>query len=119
MIKKISSNDARKKRHAKIRNKLSGTPESPRLCVFRSNINIYAQIIDDASGRTLVSASSLEKDFDAAGAKKDIAKKVGIAIAKKAVAANIKTVVFDRGGYQYHGRVKELADGAREGGLEF
>ena len=119
MIKKISSNDARKKRHARIRSKLSGSPEFPRLCVFRSNKNIYAQIIDDVSGKTLVSASSMEKDFEAGGSKKEIAKKVGIAVAKKAVAADIKAVVFDRGGYQYHGRVKELADGAREGGLEF
>ena len=119
MIKKISSNEARKKRHFRIRNKLSGTPEIPRLCVFRSNTNIYAQIIDDVNGKTLVSASSLEKGFDADGTKKEIAKNVGIAIAKKAVAAGIKTIVFDRGGYQYHGRVKELAEGAREGGLEF
>jgi large subunit ribosomal protein L18 len=119
MIKKISSNSARQKRHARIRNKLSGTSESPRLCVFRSNKNIYAQIIDDISGKTLVSASSLEKDFEAGESKKETAKKVGAAIAKKAVEANIKSVVFDRGGYQYHGRVKELADGAREGGLEF
>ena len=119
MIKKVSSNEARLKRHSRIRNKLSGTPEYPRLCVFRSNVNIYAQIIDDVSGKTLVAASSLEKGFDATGTKKETAKKVGIAIAKKAAAANIKTVVFDRGGYQYHGRVKELAEGAREGGLEF
>ena len=119
MIKKISSNDARKKRHFRIRSKLSGSPEIPRLCVFRSNTNIYAQIIDDVNGKTLVSASSLEKGFEKAGTKKEVAKKVGLAIAKKAVAADIKTIVFDRGGYQYHGRVKELADGAREGGLEF
>ena len=119
MIKKISSNDARKKRHARIRNKLAGTPETPILCVFRSNSNIYAQIIDDVSGKTLVSASSLEKDFEAGENKKETAKKVGVALAKKAAAADIKAVVFDRGGYQYHGRVKELADGAREGGLEF
>ena len=119
MINKISSNDARKKRHARIRSKLSGNPEMPRLCVFRSNKNIYAQIIDDVNGKTLVSASSLEKEFEAGENKKESAKKVGIAIGKKAVEANIKTVIFDRGGYQYHGRVKELADGAREGGLEF
>ena len=119
MIKKVSSNDARIKRHGRIRTKLSGTPETPRLCVFRSNANIYAQIIDDVNGKTLVSASSLEKDFEAGESKKESAKKVGIAVAKKAAAANIKSVVFDRGGYQYHGRVKELADGAREGGLEF
>ena len=119
MIIKVSSNEARKKRHARIRSKLSGTPEAPRLCVFRSNANIYAQIIDDASGRTLAAASNLEKGFEAGESKKESAKKVGLSIAKKAAEANIKTVVFDRGGYQYHGRVKELADGAREGGLEF
>ena len=119
MIKKISSNEARKKRHARMRSKLAGTPETPRLCVFRSNSNIYAQIIDDVNGKTLVSASSLEKGFEAGASKKESAKKVGIAVAKKAVEANIKSVVFDRGGYQYHGRVKELAEGAREGGLEF
>ncbi|MCL1858207.1 MAG: 50S ribosomal protein L18 [Oscillospiraceae bacterium] len=119
MINKISSNDARKKRHMRMRSKLSGTPETPRLCVFRSNSNIYAQIIDDVNGKTLVSASSIEKDFEAGATKKETAKKVGTAVAKKAVAADIKTVVFDRGGYQYHGRVKELAEGAREGGLEF
>ena len=119
MINKISSNDARKKRHKRIRSKLSGSTETPRLCVFRSNKNIYAQIIDDVTGKTLVSASSLEKDFEAGESKKETAKKVGAAVAKKAVEANIKTVIFDRGGYQYHGRVKELAEGAREGGLEF
>ena len=119
MIKKVSSNDSRKKRHARLRSRLSGTAEMPRLCVFRSNSNIYAQIIDDINGKTLVAASSLEKDFDRNGTKKEIAKKVGAAVAKKALEANIKTVVFDRGGYQYHGRVKELAEGAREGGLEF
>ncbi|MCL2815182.1 MAG: 50S ribosomal protein L18 [Oscillospiraceae bacterium] len=119
MIIKISSNEARKKRHAKIRNKLSGTPEVPRLCVFRSNANIYAQIIDDVSGKTLAAASSLEKGFEAGGSKRESAKKVGLALAKKAAEADIKTVVFDRGGYQYHGRVRELAEGAREGGLEF
>ena len=89
MIKKVSSNDARKKRHMRIRSKMSGTPEVPRLCVFRSNKNIYAQIIDDVSGKTLVSASSLEKGFEAEGTKKEVAKKVGLAIAKKAVAADI------------------------------
>ena len=119
MIKKVSSNDARKKRHARSRSKLAGSPERPRLCVFRSNSNIYAQIIDDVNGKTLVSASSLEKGFEAGESKKESAKKVGIAVAKKALEADIKTIVFDRGGYQYHGRVKELAEGAREGGLEF
>ena len=119
MIIKISSNEARKKRHAKIRKNLFGTPEVPRLCVFRSNANIYAQIIDDVRGRTLVAASSLEKGFEAGDSKKESAKKVGLALANRAAESNIKTVIFDRGGYQYHGRVKELADGAREGGLEF
>jgi len=119
MIKKVSSNEARVKRHARIRKKISGTAETPRLNVFRSNANIYAQIIDDAGGRTIAAASTLEKDFAGGGTKKEQAKKVGIAVAKKAAAAGVKQVVFDRGGYQYHGRVKELADGAREGGLEF
>jgi len=119
MIKRVSSNEARLKRHARIRRKISGTAEAPRLNVFRSNANIYAQIIDDASGVTLVSASTLEKDFEGGGTKKEQAKKIGLAVGKKAVAAGIKKVVFDRGGYQYHGRVKELAEGAREGGLEF
>jgi len=119
MIKKTSSNDARLKRHTRMRSKVSGTPEAPRLNVFRSNSNIYAQIIDDVNGKTLVSASSIEKGFDGNGTKKENAKRVGTAIAKKAADANIKNVVFDRGGYQYHGRVKELAEGAREGGLEF
>lgn len=119
MINKVSSNDARLKRHARIRVKLSGTSEVPRLNVFRSNKNIYAQIIDDVKGKTLVAASNIEKDFDNSGSKKEISKKVGLALAKKAAEANIKQVIFDRGGYQYHGRVKELADGAREGGLEF
>jgi large subunit ribosomal protein L18 len=119
MIKKFSSNEARVKRHARIRVKISGTPELPRLNVFRSNANIYAQIIDDVNGKTLVSASTIEKGFDGSGSKKESAKKVGNAAAKKAVAAGIKQVIFDRGGYQYHGRIKELAEGAREGGLEF
>ncbi len=121
MIKKFSSNEARIKRHRRLRVKISGTAESPRLNVFRSNANIFAQIIDDSKGVTLVSASTIEKGFDRenAGTKKEAAKKIGLAIAKKAIAAGIKNVVFDRGGYQYHGRVKELAEGAREGGLEF
>ena len=119
MIKKVSSNETRKKRHLRVRNKISGTAEVPRLNVFRSNIHIYAQIVDDVKGMTLVSASTLEKDFDNSGTKKEKAKKVGMAVAKKALAAGIKQVVFDRSGYQYHGRVKELAEGAREGGLEF
>jgi len=119
MVKKISSNLARKRRHERVRTKISGTSEVPRLNVFRSNAHIYAQIIDDSSGKTLVSASTLEKNFEKSGTKKENAKKIGIAVAKKALEAGITQVVFDRGGYQYHGRVKELADGAREGGLKF
>lgn len=119
MIKKPESNKARIKRHMRIRNKITGTPETPRLNVFRSSKHIYAQIIDDVSGKTLVSASSLDKDFEGAGANKEAAKKVGQQIGKKALESGISTVVFDRGGYLFHGRVKELADGARESGLKF
>jgi large subunit ribosomal protein L18 len=119
MIKKVSSNAARLKRHARIRRKISGTAEAPRLNVFRSNAHIYAQVIDDVSGKTLAAASTVEKNFESGGTKKEQAKKVGIAVAKAASAKGIKKVIFDRGGYQYHGRVKELAEGAREGGLEF
>jgi large subunit ribosomal protein L18 len=119
MIIKKDSNKARQRRHRRVRAKISGTPECPRLNVFRSLTHIYAQVIDDVNGVTLASASSLEKDFDASGAKKEQAKLVGGAVAKRAIEAGIKQVVFDRGGYQYHGRVKELAEGAREGGLQF
>ena len=119
MIKKVSSNKARLKRHARIRRKISGTAETPRLNVFRSNSGIYAQIIDDVSGKTLAAASTLDKGFDGGGTKKEQSKRVGEAIAKKAADAGVKRVIFDRGGYQYHGRVKELAEGARESGLEF
>ena len=119
MVKTFDKNAQRMKRHTRVRGKISGTPERPRLNVYRSNANIYAQIIDDVNGVTLASASSLSKDFDADGGNKDGAKKVGEQIAKNALAKGIKNVVFDRGGYLYHGRVKELADGAREGGLSF
>ena len=119
MIKKTSSNVARLKRHNRVRSKISGTPEMPRLCVFRSLKNISAQIIDDTTGNTLVAASSLEAAFEGLGSNKEAAKKVGLMVAEKALAKGIKTVVFDRGGYVYHGRVQELAEGAREGGLEF
>jgi large subunit ribosomal protein L18 len=119
MIKKISSNEARVKRHIRVRNKISGTPECPRLNVFRSTNHIYAQIIDDVSGVTLASASSLGKEFEGNGGNTEGAKKVGLMIAKAAADKGVKEVVFDRGGYLYHGRVKELADGAREGGLQF
>ncbi len=120
MIKKVNSNVARLARHARVRKKVSGTSSIPRLCVYRSLKNIYAQIIDDTTGNTLVSASSLDAELKANyGGNKDAAKAVGEAVAKKAVEKGIKTVVFDRGGYVYHGRVAELAEGARQGGLEF
>ncbi len=118
MVSKSNSNKARLKRHARIRNKISGTPECPRLNVFRSLKNIYAQVIDDVNGVTLVSASSLELS-DTYGGNKDAAEQVGKLVAQKAVEKGIKEVVFDRGGYVYHGRVAALAEGAREGGLEF
>ena len=119
MVKKLDSNAARLKRHKRVRAKISGTPERPRLNVFRSAKHIYAQIIDDVSGKTLVSASSLEKDFACEGTKTDAAKQVGVNVAERAKAKGIENVVFDRGGYVYHGRVKALAEGAREGGLQF
>lgn len=119
MIKRPDTNAQRLKRHKRVRGKISGTPERPRLNVFRSETNIYAQVIDDVSGKTLCAASSLEKGFDASGTKSESAKKVGLAVAERAKAAGITTVVFDRGGYVYHGRVQALAEGAREGGLEF
>ena len=119
---KESRNDKRVARHQRIRKNLYGTPEKPRLCVYRSNKNISAQIIDDVSGTTLVAASSLDKDLKAEvanGGNKEAAKKVGAALAKKAAAKGIEEVCFDRGGFLYHGRVAELAAGAREGGLKF
>jgi large subunit ribosomal protein L18 len=119
MIKKFDSNKARLKRHKRVRRKISGTAEIPRLDVFRSAKHIYAQIIDDVAGKTLVSASSLTKGFEADGGNKEGAKAVGKALAEVAKAKGITKVVFDRGGYLFHGRVKELADAARDGGLEF
>ena len=119
MIKRPNTNAQRLKRHKRVRAKISGTPEMPRLNVFRSEANIYAQIIDDTKGVTLVSASSLEKGFEGAGNNCEAAAKVGEAIGQRAKDKGIDTVVFDRGGYIFHGRVKELADGAREGGLNF
>ena len=115
MVKKPDSNKARLKRHMRVRAKISGTPERPRLSVFRSAKHIYAQIIDDVNGVTLASASSMEKGFEGFGGNKEAARKVGEA----ALAKGISEVVFDRSGYIYHGRVKELAEGAREGGLKF
>ena len=119
MITKQDTNKARLQRHKRVRGKISGTAECPRLCVYRSNANITAQVIDDVAGVTLVSATSLEKDFGMYGGNKDAAKKVGKLVAERALAKGIENVVFDRGGYLYHGRVQELADGAREGGLKF
>lgn len=122
MIRKLDKNTIRKKRHWRMRNHLSGTPERPRLNVYRSSINIYAQIIDDVAGNTLASASTLEAEIKsqiAGKSKKEAAKIVGVAIAKRAKAKGIEKVVYDRGGYIYTGRVAELAAGAREGGLEF
>ena len=119
MIKKKDTNAARIKRHKRVRKNISGTAERPRLNVFRSLNHIYAQVIDDTKGVTLVSASSMDKGFDGNGGNIEGAKAVGKAVAEKALAAGIKAVVFDRGGYVYHGRVAALAEGAREGGLEF
>ena len=119
MVKKFDRNAQRLKRHVRVRAKISGTPERPRLNVFRSNANIYAQIIDDVNGVTLASASTLEKDFEGAAGNAEAAKKVGLKIAERAKDKGITEVVFDRGGYIYHGRVAALAEGAREGGLEF
>ncbi|CDZ23340.1 50S ribosomal protein L18 [[Clostridium] cellulosi] len=119
MIVKPDGNKARLKRHKRVRAKIKGTAERPRLNVFRSLNHIYAQIIDDEKGVTLAAASTLDKDINGYGGNKEAAKKVGLAIAKKAADKGITTVVFDRGGYLYHGRIKELAEGAREGGLKF
>ena len=119
MIKRPNTNAQRMKRHKRVRGKISGTPERPRLNVFRSETNIYAQVIDDVNGVTLVSASSLDKDFEGKGGNIEAARKVGQMVAERAKAKGIDTVVFDRGGYVYHGRVQALAEGAREGGLDF
>ena len=119
MITKQDKNQVRKKRHGRVRAKISGTAQRPRLNVFRSNKNIYAQLIDDVAGVTLVSANTKEKDFEGAGSNVEAAAKIGETIAKRAVEKNITAVVFDRGGYLYHGRVKALAEAARENGLEF
>lgn len=119
MVNKPDKNKARLKRHRRVRAKISGTASCPRLNVFRSSKHIYAQLIDDVKGVTLVAASSMDKDFEGFGGNKEAARKVGQLIGKKAVEQGIETVVFDRGGYLYHGRVQELADGARESGLKF
>ena len=119
MVSKIDKNAQRQKRHIRVRGKISGTPERPRLNVFRSNANIYAQVIDDVNGVTLASASTLDKEFEGAAGNFEAAKKVGLLVARRAKEKGISVVVFDRGGYIYHGRVAALAEGAREGGLEF
>ena len=119
MVSKKDSNKARLRRHKRVRGKISGTAACPRLDVYRSLNHIYAQLIDDVKGVTLAAASSVEKDFGMYGGNKEAAKKVGELIAKRAAEKGITEVFFDRGGYVYHGRVKELAEGAREGGLKF
>ncbi len=119
MVTKQDSNKARQHRHKRVRGKISGTAECPRLNVYRSLQHIYAQLIDDVKGVTLVSASSVEKDFEEYGGNKTAARKVGEMVAKRAADKGITECVFDRGGYIYHGRVQELAEGAREGGLNF
>ena len=118
MIKKVSKNEVRVRRHKRVRNKISGTPTCPRLCVFRSNANIHAQIIDDTTGTTLVAVSSVSLKLENGG-NIEAAKTVGAKLAEAAKAKEISNVVFDRGGYLYHGRVLELAEGARSGGLKF
>ena len=119
MVSKVNKNAKRLHRHVRVRGKISGTTERPRLNVFRSNANIYAQIIDDVNGVTLVSANTLEKEFEGATGNCEAAKKVGAVLAERAKAKGINQVVFDRGGYIFHGRVAALAEGAREAGLEF
>ena len=119
MVKQINRKAARAKRQIRVRSKISGTAECPRLNVFRSSKNIYAQLIDDVAGVTLCAASTVEKDMEGYGGNCEAAKKVGMKLAEKAKAKGISDVVFDRSGYVYHGRVAALADGAREGGLNF
>ena len=119
MITKTNRRAERLRRHARVRRKISGTAECPRLCVFRSNNNLYVQVIDDVKAVTLTQASTLDKEVKTKRSNKEAAKEVGALIAKRALEKNIKTVVFDRGGYIYHGVVKELAEAAREGGLKF
>ena len=119
MVKRIDKNLQRQKRHKRVRGKISGPAERPRLAVYRSNAHISAQIIDDVAGKTLVAAGTYEASFEGIGSNKEAAKAIGKLIAERACAAGITTVVFDRSGYVYHGRVSELADGAREGGLKF
>ena len=119
MVSRPNTKAKRDRRHYRLRFKIKGTPERPRLCVFRSEKHIYAQIIDDVAGTTLVAAASNEKGFEGSGSNKEGARQVGKLVAERALAKGIENVVFDRGGNIYHGRVKALADGAREGGLKF
>ena len=119
MVTKTDRKFERKRKHIRVRRKVTGTQERPRLCIYRSNLNLYAQIIDDTAGNTLVSASTLDKGVKTKHSNKEAAKEVGALIAKKALEKNIKAVVFDRSGYIYHGVIKEFAEAAREGGLEF
>ena len=119
MIKRPDTKGQRVKRHNRVRGKISGTPERPRLCVFRSENHIYAQVIDDVAGNTLVSASSVEKGFEGSGSNKEAAEFIGKLVAERALEKGITEVTFDRGGHLYHGRVKALADGARAAGLKF
>ena len=119
MVNRPNTAAQRVKRHNRVRGKISGTAERPRLCVFRSENHIYAQVIDDVAGNTLVAASSVEKDFEGNGGNVEAAKKIGLKVAERCLEKGIDTVVFDRGGYIYHGRVQALADAAREGGLKF
>ena len=119
MITKTNRKAERERRHLRVRRKVSGTAECPRLCVYRSNSNIYVQVIDDVKGNTLLQASTLDKEIKTKHSNKEAAKEVGALIAKRALEKNIKSVVFDRGGYIYHGVIKEVAEAAREGGLEF
>ena len=119
MIKKINRKLERERRHIRVRNKISGTAMRPRLCVYRSNSNLYVQVVDDVAGNTLAQASTLDKEVKTKHSNKEAAKEVGALIAKRALDKKIKEVVFDRGGYIYHGVVKELAEAARENGLEF
>ena len=119
MVKTVNKKAMRLHRHVRVRGKISGTPECPRLNVFRSNANIYAQIIDDVNGVTLVAANTLEKDFEGTTGNIEAAKKVGQIVAQRALEKGINEVVFDRNGYLYHGRVAALAEGAREAGLKF
>ena len=119
MVGKTDRKAERERRHARVRTKISGTAERPRLCVYRSNKNLFVQVIDDVAGNTLAQASTLDKEVKVKHSNKEAAKEVGTLIAKRAMDKNIKTVVFDRSGYVYHGVIKELAEAAREAGLEF